>query len=235
MLTLGERECSIQRRHQKLIEESPSPALDDETREAMEAAAERACHAIGYRNAGHLRVPARPRPLVLLHRAERAAPGRAPGHRDGHRDRPRARAAPDRRRRAARPHRPRRPARPRDRGARSTPRTRRATSPRPPAGFPASARRSGPASGSTRTSRTASEVPPHYDSLLGKLIVWDETRTAGDRAGAAGARRASGSRACRRRGSSRSTSSAARSSPAAATRPASSTRRPRGCRRSRGS
>ena len=52
VLTLGERECSIQRRHQKLIEESPSPALDPGTREAMEAAAERACHAISYRNAG---------------------------------------------------------------------------------------------------------------------------------------------------------------------------------------
>jgi acetyl-CoA carboxylase biotin carboxylase subunit len=52
VLTLGERECSIQRRHQKLIEESPSAALTDETREAMEAAAERACRAVGYRNAG---------------------------------------------------------------------------------------------------------------------------------------------------------------------------------------
>jgi acetyl-CoA carboxylase biotin carboxylase subunit len=52
VLTLGERECSIQRRHQKLIEESPSPALDPGTREAMEAAAERACHAINYLNAG---------------------------------------------------------------------------------------------------------------------------------------------------------------------------------------
>src|SRR3954453_15481549 len=51
-LTLGERECSIQRRHQKLIEESPSAALTRETREEMEAAAERACRAIGYRNAG---------------------------------------------------------------------------------------------------------------------------------------------------------------------------------------
>jgi acetyl-CoA carboxylase, biotin carboxylase subunit len=52
VLTLGERECSIQRRHQKLIEESPSPALDRETREEMEAAVERACRMIGYRNAG---------------------------------------------------------------------------------------------------------------------------------------------------------------------------------------
>jgi len=52
VLTCGERECSIQRRHQKLIEESPSPALDVELREEMEAAAERACLHIGYRNAG---------------------------------------------------------------------------------------------------------------------------------------------------------------------------------------
>ena len=52
VLTLGERECSIQRRHQKLIEESPSLALTPETREAMEASVERACRQIGYVNAG---------------------------------------------------------------------------------------------------------------------------------------------------------------------------------------
>jgi acetyl-CoA carboxylase biotin carboxylase subunit len=52
VLTLGERECSIQRRHQKLIEESPSPALDDVTRDEMEAAVARACRHIGYLNAG---------------------------------------------------------------------------------------------------------------------------------------------------------------------------------------
>ena len=52
VLTLGERECSIQRRHQKLVEESPSTALDPTTREEMESTVERACRAIGYRNAG---------------------------------------------------------------------------------------------------------------------------------------------------------------------------------------
>ncbi len=52
VLTLGERECSIQRRHQKLIEESPSAALTPETREAMEMSVERACQQLGYVNAG---------------------------------------------------------------------------------------------------------------------------------------------------------------------------------------
>ncbi|HEY7215045.1 MAG TPA: acetyl-CoA carboxylase biotin carboxylase subunit, partial [Thermoanaerobaculia bacterium] len=49
---LGERECSIQRRHQKLIEESPSPALSDALRAEMGAAAVRLCEAVGYENAG---------------------------------------------------------------------------------------------------------------------------------------------------------------------------------------
>jgi acetyl-CoA carboxylase biotin carboxylase subunit len=52
VVSLGERECSIQRRHQKLIEESPSPALTDDLRAQMGAAAIRLCEAVGYINAG---------------------------------------------------------------------------------------------------------------------------------------------------------------------------------------
>ena len=52
LLHCFERECSIQRRHQKIIEEAPSPALDDALRARMAAAAVTAGRAIGYRNAG---------------------------------------------------------------------------------------------------------------------------------------------------------------------------------------
>ncbi|MCS7296517.1 MAG: ATP-grasp domain-containing protein [Dehalococcoidia bacterium] len=52
MLHLGERDCSLQRRHQKLVEESPSPAVDEELRTALAEAALRVAAAVGYRNAG---------------------------------------------------------------------------------------------------------------------------------------------------------------------------------------
>lgn len=49
---LFERECSVQRRHQKIIEETPSPFLNDDLRARMGAAAVAAAHAVGYQNAG---------------------------------------------------------------------------------------------------------------------------------------------------------------------------------------
>jgi acetyl/propionyl-CoA carboxylase alpha subunit len=50
--SLGERECSIQRRHQKVLEEAPSPAVDADLRERMSAAATAFARAIGYRSLG---------------------------------------------------------------------------------------------------------------------------------------------------------------------------------------
>jgi acetyl-CoA/propionyl-CoA carboxylase, biotin carboxylase, biotin carboxyl carrier protein len=52
VVSLGERECSLQRRHQKIVEEAPSPLLDDTTRAAMASSAVSAAIACGYQGAG---------------------------------------------------------------------------------------------------------------------------------------------------------------------------------------
>ncbi len=175
VLTLGERECSIQRRHQKLIEESPSPALTDARREEMEAAAERACHAIEYRNAGtfefllgpegafyfielnaRLQVEHPVTELVtgmdIVREQLRIAAGEGlartgRAERRGHAIEVRLNAEDPKRDFAPAP----------GRIARF----------RPPLG---------PGVRLDTYVDEGSEIPPHYDSLLGKLIVWDESR-----------------------------------------------------------
>ncbi len=52
VIHLGERDCSIQRRHQKLVEEAPSPIMDEELRQKMGAVAVKAAQAVDYVNAG---------------------------------------------------------------------------------------------------------------------------------------------------------------------------------------
>ncbi|MDQ3671802.1 MAG: acetyl-CoA carboxylase biotin carboxylase subunit [Actinomycetota bacterium] len=177
ILTLGERECSIQRRHQKLIEESPSPALGPGAREEMESAVERACAAIGYRNAGtfeflfgpdgafhfievncRLQVEHPVTELVtgidIVREQLRIAAGepleltgRAPRH--GH--------AIEIRINAEDPARDFAPA-------------------------PGTVTRFSPPLGPGIRVDTAigsgSEIPPYYDSMIAKVIVWDETRPA---------------------------------------------------------
>jgi len=175
VLTLGERECSIQRRHQKLIEESPSPALTPDRREEMEAAAERACEAIGYRNAGTFEFLLGPensfyfielnarlqvehpvsemvtgldivREQLRIAAGERLArTGRA--ERRGHAIEVRLNAE--------------------DPSRDFIPSPGRITRFRPPLG---------PGIRLDTYVEEGTSVPPHYDSLLGKLIVWDESR-----------------------------------------------------------
>ena len=175
VLTLGERECSIQRRHQKLIEESPSPALDAGTREAMEASAERACLAIGYRNAGtfeFLLGPDRSFYFIELNarlQVEHPVTEMVTGI-DIVREQLRI-AAGEELERTGRAER---------RGHAievrlnaEDPRNEFAPSPgtvtrfRPPLG---------PGVRFDTYVEDGAEVPPHYDSLLGKLIVWDASR-----------------------------------------------------------
>ena len=175
VLTLGERECSIQRRHQKLIEESPSPALSPEVREALEAAAERACEAVSYRNAGtfefllgpesafyfielnaRLQVEHPVTELVtgvdLVREQLRIAAGeplarRGRAERRGHAIEVRINAEDPTRDFAPAPG--------------------RITRLRAPLG---------PGVRLDTHVEDGANVPPYYDSLLGKLIVWDETR-----------------------------------------------------------
>ena len=86
-LYLGERECSIQRRNQKVIEEAPSPFLDAATRKAMGEQSVALSQAVDYCSAGNGRVHRGWRPELLFPRDEHAASGGASGDGADHRDR----------------------------------------------------------------------------------------------------------------------------------------------------
>ena len=98
---LGERDCSVQRRHQKIVEESPSPAVDEPLRRELGDAAVAVARGGRLHRRRHGRVPARRGRQLVLPGAERAAAGGAPGDRGGDRARPGAGAAGDRLRRPA--------------------------------------------------------------------------------------------------------------------------------------
>jgi len=177
VLTLGERECSIQRRHQKLVEESPSAALDETAREAMEETVARACEVIGYRNAGtfeflvgpdgsfyfievncRLQVEHPVTELVtgvdIVREQIRIAAGQALGTtgrvaRRGH--------AIEIRINAEDPARGFLPA---------------------PGAITRFDLPLGPGVRVDTAIRAGAEIPPYYDSLIAKLIVWDENRDA---------------------------------------------------------
>ncbi len=76
VIYLGERECSVQRRNQKVIEEAPSPLLDEATRRKMGEQAVALAKAVNYDSAGTVEFVAG-KTLLLLPRNEYAAPGRA--------------------------------------------------------------------------------------------------------------------------------------------------------------
>ena len=122
VIHLGERDCSLQRRHQKLVEEAPSPAVTPALRRRMGDAAVAVARAVGYRGAGTVEFLLDARRRLPLHRDEHAPAGRARGDRGAARRRPGRVAAARRRRRGAAADAGRsagalRGRRPRDRGA----------------------------------------------------------------------------------------------------------------------
>ena len=172
----------------------------------------------------HVRVSPRPGRQLLLHRAERTPAGRAPGDRAVHRDRPRARAAAGRSRRAALAS---------SGGHRGVAmRSRSASTPRIPSTISGRHRdrvalfkpAEGPGVRVDTFIESGTVIPPFYDSMIAKLVVWDTDRAAAIARARACTARDDHRRASRRLATWRSRCSAASRSAAATTRRRRSTR-----------
>ena len=188
VVSLWERECSLQRRHQKVVEESPSPFLDEATRRAMSGQAVALARAVGYQSAGTVEFVVGAGPELLFPGDEHPASGRAPRHRDDHGARSGRADDPGRRRREARPSLRKRSAATDGRSsAGSTPRTRRATSSPPRAGSSGiGLPRASPAPcASTPAWLKGTRSRCYYDSMIAKLITHGADPRRGDRAGCA--------------------------------------------------
>ena len=173
VVALGERECSIQRRHQKIIEESPAPGLSDEMRAKMIDAALKLARAAHYTSAGTVGVPGRGRQF-LLPRGQRAPASRASRDRDAFRMRPGLRAIANRVGRQGQ----------RRQRLRAERRSNAASMPRMPntISVPRPARvlhlnvPGGPGVRFDSHLARGAEVTPWYDGLLGKLICYGADR-----------------------------------------------------------
>ena len=179
MLSLNERECSVQRRHQKMIEEAPSVAVTPELRRAMGETAVRAARAAGYVNAGTCEfLLDRDGKFYFLEMNTRLQVEH-PGHRarDGHR--PRAVADSHRRRRAAARSRRTTSCRAAGRSsAASRARIRRTAFSRRPGASSICTCRAVPGVRWDGGIEVGSEVGLFYDPMLAKLIVHAPTREA---------------------------------------------------------
>ena len=181
VIHLGERDCSIQRRHQKLIEESPAPLVDAALRERIGKIATDAARAVGYRGAGTIEGLLQDGEYFFLEmntrvQVEHCVTEATTGI-DIVREQIRIAAGEPL---SVDPGRGRRCAGTRSSAA-STPRTRRGTSPPRPA---PSTRYREPAGPGVRVDSgvlAGSEITPLYDPMVAKLIVWDSDREAATR------------------------------------------------------
>ncbi len=186
---LGERDCSVQRRHQKLVEETPSPVVDDDLRARMGEASVRAARAVGYTSAGTLEYLVAGDEFFFLEMNTRIQVEHTVTEMVCGIDLVREQVRDRRRRARCRSPRRRSPRAATPSSAASTPRTpRRASCPPPPSSRPTASRR-GPGVRVDSGVRAGSAIPEIYDPMIAKLDRVGRRPRGGPAPHAAGARR----------------------------------------------